>query len=293
MLSPQSLAADRALPGSCELSSHELGWLSILARTYFEPAAAEFTTAPTPDVLIVLQLRGSYRIESRRPGGWHAAHYRRGSMGIAVPGASSTLRWRDASDGPVTTLQVHLDAQLVLAAGDALRIARPLAQLPDDLDFDDLVARGIVRAIGDALRYQAGPLVAEHLGYALAAQLLQKRTRLGRARVPRLTDPELTRVLDVMTERLAGPLQLDELAELVHLSKFHFLRMFTETVGLTPHRHLTRLRMARGAELLRTTGRSVPEVAAACGYASAGHFAESFRRQYGAGPGEYRRRLQD
>lgn len=292
MMSPQSLTADRALPGVCRSSSHELGWSSLLARTYAEPRAAEeFTTAPTPDLLVVMQLRGSYRIESRRPDGWHGAHYRPGSMGLAVPGASSTLRWRDAAGGPPTTLQVHLRAEVVRDTGDALRIARSLAHLPDHLDLDDPVARAIVQAIGYALEHRAGPLAAEHLAHALAAQLLQHRGRPGRPPVRALAQPDLARILDFMNDRLAEPIQLDQLAGLVHLSKYHFLRMFTETVGATPRRHLARLRMARGAELLRTTDRSLTEVAAACGYASTGHFAEAFRGQYGVRPGEYRSRL--
>ena len=47
--------------------------------------------------------------------------------------------------------------------------------------------------------------------------------------------------------------------------------------------------MHRGAQMLRSSEHAVAVVAAACGYASPGRFAEAFRRHHGVGPAEYRR----
>ena len=296
MISSAGLAARQRLPGQLLRSSHALGWPSLLARTYDEPAVAEeFATAPAPELLLVVQLAGSYRIESRRARGWVAATYGPGSMGVTAPGASSTLRWRAPAGVPARTLQVHVDAQLMTDTAEAL--GRPLAadQLPDALAFEDPVVLATGRAIAAAVEHRAGPLVAESLAHALAGALLTG-SACGRAivapRAPALSAAALARVVDHMGEHLADVVSLQELAALVHTSKYHFLRSFAQATGSTPARYLTRLRMRRAAELLRTTGHPVTEIALVCGYASAGHFANAFRRHHGTTPGRYRRDVQ-
>jgi AraC family transcriptional regulator len=93
-----------------------------------------------------------------------------------------------------------------------------------------------------------------------------------------------------MRAHLADDLALADLAALANLSRYHFLRAFSASTGLTPHRFFTRLRMQAAEGLLRGTDHSVVQVALACGYRSAGRFAAAFRREYGSSPGEYRRR---
>jgi len=60
------LGADRALPSRRLAGSDNLGWRSILARTYHDPSVAdEFETAPTASLLLVVVTKGTYTIETR------------------------------------------------------------------------------------------------------------------------------------------------------------------------------------------------------------------------------------
>lgn len=78
---------------------------------------------------------------------------------------------------------------------------------------------------------------------------------------------------------------------MAHLSPFHFLRMFRQSTGTTPHRYVIDVRMRRAAEMLQRTDRPVSHVAAACGYQSPGHFAAAFRRHFGTTPASFRAHL--
>jgi hypothetical protein len=60
------LGADRALPSRWLAGSDNLGWRSMLARTYHDPSVAdEFETAPTASLLVVVVTKGTYAIEAR------------------------------------------------------------------------------------------------------------------------------------------------------------------------------------------------------------------------------------
>lgn len=87
---------------------------------------------------------------------------------------------------------------------------------------------------------------------------------------------------------LHTPISVDNLASAAGLSRFHFSRLFAEQTGLSPARYLQEARIERATGLLATSDRPVKEVAAACGYQSAGYFCRAFKVATGLTPSEYR-----
>jgi AraC-like DNA-binding protein len=100
----------------------------------------------------------------------------------------------------------------------------------------------------------------------------------------------LRRARDRIDRHFAQPLDLDALAATAGLSKYHFLRCFARTYGLTPHAYLTERRVERAQDLLRATNLTVTEVCWLVGYSSLGSFSTRFRRLVGASPSEYQAR---
>ena len=86
------------------------------------------------------------------------------------------------------------------------------------------------------------------------------------------------------------PLELEHLAAIARLSKFHFQRLFTATYGLSPAAYVSRRRIERAQDLLRATNLTVTEVCMAVGFSSLGSFSARFREIVGESPSEFQRR---
>jgi AraC family transcriptional regulator len=83
----------------------------------------------------------------------------------------------------------------------------------------------------------------------------------------------------------ADVLSVSALAHSVGMSMFHFTRVFTEMIGLPPHRYLLRTRLAAARRMLMAGG-SVTETCYACGFNNLSHFSRSFARRYGQSPSQ-------
>jgi AraC family transcriptional regulator len=84
------------------------------------------------------------------------------------------------------------------------------------------------------------------------------------------------------------PLTLADIAAEANLSPFHFLRVFKQVTGQTPHRFLTTVRVTRARHYLDRADLSVTDIAQLCGFASSSQLATAFRRATGVSPSAYR-----
>ena len=109
-------------------------------------------------------------------------------------------------------------------------------------------------------------------------------------RVPGDVLVHLRRARDHVDRCYAEPLDLDVLAGIAGISKFHFVRLFAAAYGFTPAAYLSRRRVERAQDLLRATNLTVTEVCTAVGYSSLGSFTSRFREIVGETPGEFQRR---
>lgn len=103
----------------------------------------------------------------------------------------------------------------------------------------------------------------------------------------------LRRARDHADRRYAEPLDLDELAAHAGVSKYHFLRCFAATYGITPARYVTERRIERAQDLLRSTNLTVTEVCFLVGFASLGSFSSRFRDLVGVSPSAYQAKFAD
>jgi AraC-like DNA-binding protein len=100
----------------------------------------------------------------------------------------------------------------------------------------------------------------------------------------------LRRARDLVDREYAQPLDLDRLARVAGVSKYHFLRCFTQTYGRTPAQYLTERRIERAQDLLRSTNLTVTEICQLVGYTSLGSFSSRFRELVGVPPSAYQAR---
>jgi AraC-like DNA-binding protein len=84
-------------------------------------------------------------------------------------------------------------------------------------------------------------------------------------------------------------ISLDDAAAQANRSPFHFLRLFSRVLGVSPHQYLVRIRLARAATLLAEREHSVTDVAYAVGFRDLSNFVRTFRRAAGVSPTGFRR----
>jgi AraC-like DNA-binding protein len=99
---------------------------------------------------------------------------------------------------------------------------------------------------------------------------------------------DLAAIQAYMEAHLQGEVDLDALAELARLSKFHFSKRYKALTGYSPIQHFIHLKMERACYLLDVSEQSVADVAQALGYDDAHYFSRLFRKVMGVSPREYR-----
>lgn len=102
-----------------------------------------------------------------------------------------------------------------------------------------------------------------------------------------LTRAQWQRVRDYCDLHLAEKVTLEELAALCNLERFQFLKLFKQTVGMTPHAWLIRLRLERACALISHSDHCLVEVAQEVGFYDQSHFNRAFRQAFGVPPSQY------
>lgn len=101
-----------------------------------------------------------------------------------------------------------------------------------------------------------------------------------------LRSPAIERALAHLKQNYAERVELQDLAVVAGMSKFHFVRVFTAILGVTPHRYQLLLRLAKAKAMLRE-GSEIAQVAAHAGFWDQSHFDRSFRLFVGMTPTQY------
>jgi len=127
------------------------------------------------------------------------------------------------------------------------------------------------------------------VAFCTALEQLVRRcaTPSGASRKLARSDAGTAQVRDLLVDRVAENLRLDELARIAAISPFHLIRLFRRRYGVTPFAYQRNLRVERARAALRC-GESLAQIAASLGFADQSHLGRAFRKVMGATPGQYR-----
>ncbi len=146
----------------------------------------------------------------------------------------------------------------------------------------------------ERLRSDASALGLEEIGLSLAAYVLREAgAGVPRPCADRAVEPGARERVLAAIERIEQSaeeeLRLGGLAQSAGLSAFQFLRLFKKETGVTPYRFLLQARIRQAVALLRDTSRSVTDIAFDVGFGDLSNFINTFRREVGCSPRQYRK----
>ncbi|MBQ8173940.1 MAG: helix-turn-helix transcriptional regulator [Clostridia bacterium] len=106
-----------------------------------------------------------------------------------------------------------------------------------------------------------------------------------------VTSPKtpLQSAIEYIHAHVANDLTVEQICREAHVSKFHFCRLFKETIGLTVMDYVLSTRLLQAKTLLRTTTLPIGEISERCGFSSISYFSRVFRAEEGVSPRAYRR----
>lgn len=208
-----------------------------------------------------------------------------GRMGVVNPGevhtgeAVSAEGWRYRVFYPTVPVMQQVADEL------AGRPA-PLPWFPVKV-VEDAPLCSVLGAAHRVLEQGNDPLQAESLLVNGLSLLLQRHagTRSDRALHFR-DDARVQQMLLRLADDPAQDLNLQMLADQVGLSRYHAVRLFSQTVGMPPHAWRVQLRVNRAAAALRR-GIPVAQVALDAGFTDQSHFTRHFKRAFGVAPGRW------
>ncbi|MFC3570780.1 GlxA family transcriptional regulator [Paracoccus sp. TOH] len=163
----------------------------------------------------------------------------------------------------------EVDGTIYTCAGGTAALDMMLQLIRDDFG-ESLVNRVCEQLLTDRIRSPGD------------RQRLPLRARLG------IHNPKVLTIIELMEANLAEPLSLVEIAGHVGLSRRQVERLFDHEMGRSPARYYLEIRLDRARHLLMQSSLSVFEVAMACGFVSASHFAKCYRELYAHSPQQER-----
>jgi AraC-like DNA-binding protein len=181
-------------------------------------------------------------------------------------------------------LSFFLSAELVDAIGDSPASWRagclpPLAELMVLGERAQAVAAG---------RSDVG---LDEVGHALAHRFVALTSRRTH-RPPQATARDRRRAVETalwIDAHSHRPIDLERAASEAGLSPFHFLRVFSGVLGVTPHQYLVRSRLRHAARLLAGDDRTITDIAFDVGFGDLSNFVRTFHRAAGISPRGFRR----
>jgi AraC family transcriptional regulator len=102
-------------------------------------------------------------------------------------------------------------------------------------------------------------------------------------------EARVTRIVRMIESRPQDEHALGDLSQEAKLSVYHFLRIFQQLTGLTPHQYVLRARLRRAATRLLLEQARILDIALDSGFGDVSNFNHAFRAEFGVSPRSYRK----
>lgn len=272
------------------LSSDSLRWPGVVARKYANPASSATAVVPAMDeTILILQLAGEVDLSGKLVRSFPAERSSPGNLWVVPRGEPSEWAW----NGPCELLHVYLAPTLFAAvATQTIEIDSSRIEIIARVGLHDPLVQQIGLAMLGELQQggRLGRIYIETLTHTLAVHMLRNHAVIPNhvwRQKGGLLPYELRRIDDYIHAYLANDLTLTEIASVVHLSPYHFARLFRRSIGQSVHQYVIRCRIDTARQLLSDGRLTLAEIAAQVGFTDQSHLSYHFKRLLGFPPGAF------
>ncbi|OEU69726.1 MAG: hypothetical protein BA864_14450 [Desulfuromonadales bacterium C00003093] len=215
-----------------------------------------------------------------------------GSINLCIPGEVHT--GHSASEAGWAYRMFYFDPKLLQqSASEVADYSRPLPFFQSGVIQDNDLAQSF-RQLHIKLERQETTLLEQEslLIWTLAQMVLRYADdppvlhKLGAEHLA------VAKIKSYIETNYAENISIDDLTRIAHLSRFHLIRVFRDSVGMPPHTYLRQVRVQQAKEML-FLGKPIVDIAAATGFADQSHLTRWFKRLWGFTPGQYSNSVQD
>jgi len=241
-------------------------------------------TSVTNDRLVI-NIGEPNLVEIKRCGIWERKIYNSGDFSIIPYGKENIVRWFDTIKFVVIQIEPGFMQEFLQLKELSLGEYRGIS---DKLVYD--LATSFKREM-DQVQIPA-KIYIQSLVIGLAIHLGTHYQTSGRsvyAPKGKLSAGQLKQLLEYCHAFISNDFGVDDMAALVHLSPFHFTRLFKNTLGIAPHQYVLQLKIDRAKQLIKGNEHSLSAIAYELGFTDQAHLSNTFRKFTGMSPGRFMR----
>lgn len=221
-------------------------------------------------------------VATRSNGEWTRATVPEGNIiALLCPGPVEEIKWEADCHALVISFEPSFVAQLLQA---------DIGSEPHWNVFDPLLTElGSKLYESMSATFSSEQLYTESLAVATIMQFFRniQGTRDRHGLKGRLSPEQLKQVIDYAHEGLHQDVGLEQMAGLVHLSPYHFGRLFKQTLGVSPYQYVLQMKIQYAKKLIRQKSGPIGEIAYQLNFSDQAHFSNAFRKATGISPRQY------
>lgn len=289
----------RAIDGRVTLSSDDLDLrgVHITWHTQSEQVSESFRPA-TNDHQFVLYCSAEEHGEYRYNEGAWRRYVKRCNDWFIAPAYENRIHWRwEPMESPAMVCRIHVAPDMLdRAASSLFQMKTGQAVLRHRMNISDamlthlafelkqelarLVRNGrsdrYCRSLIDTFLFRVASTYCEPgMDAADCTTVLSQRRR--------------NRIQTYIEGHIGSPISLDDMADAVWMSKYHFARVFKRSFGEPPQAYVRRIRLERAMTLLRETDERIAAVARTLGFPTDSGFSRAFKKHVGLAPKDFRK----
>ncbi|QDF28300.1 AraC family transcriptional regulator [Halarcobacter anaerophilus] len=151
----------------------------------------------------------------------------------------------------------------------------------EDLTLYKLLFKFFVSAYENKDSIEIETYLIEALSY-----LIKKYADKTKSFEPLFNDKKIIKhTIEYINDSIETNLSLEELALNSNLSKYHYIRTFKNSTGITPHQYIMMQRVQKAKELILKNV-NLNEIASSVGFSDQSHFIRTFKKIYGYVPSQ-------